>query len=42
MKLNTVEKMRDALANLSPVIELEESIRQNAFRPIKRMLDWSN
>ena len=33
MKLNTVEKMRDALANLSPVIELEESIRQNAFRP---------
>lgn len=42
MKMNTVEKMRDALANLSPVIELEESIRKKAFLPIKRMLDWSN
>ncbi len=41
MKMNTVEKMRDALANLSPVIELDESIRQKAFLPIKRMLDWS-
>lgn len=42
MKMNTVEKMRDALANLSPEIELEESIRKKAFLPIKRMLDWSN
>ena len=42
MKMNTVENMRDALANLSPVIELDESIRRNAFQPIKRMLDWSN
>ena len=41
MKMNTVEKMRDALKYLSPEIELKESIRQKAFVPIKRMLDWS-
>jgi len=41
MKLNTVEKMRDALKNLSPIIEMDESVREKAFIPIKRMLDWS-
>jgi len=41
MKMNTVEKMRDALKTLSPTIEMDEAIRQKAFVPIKRMLDWS-
>lgn len=41
MKMNTLEKMRDALRNLSPAIEMEESLRQRAYTPLKRMLDWS-
>lgn len=41
MKMNTLEKVRDALRDLSPKIEMEESLRQRAFVPIKRMLDWS-
>ncbi len=41
MKLNTIEKVRDALKNMSPVIELPESVRQAALIPIQRMLDWS-
>ncbi|HKB91364.1 MAG TPA: quinolinate synthase NadA [Opitutaceae bacterium] len=41
MKMNTIEKVRDALKNLSPVIELPEEIRTRALLPIQRMLDWS-
>lgn len=41
MKMNTLEKMRDALERLEPEIELEESLRQRAAVPIQRMLDWS-
>ena len=41
MKMNTIEKVRDALLNLSPAIAMTEDIRQKAFIPIKRMLDWS-
>lgn len=41
MKMNTIEKVRDALKNLSPVIELPEDIRAAALVPIQRMLDWS-
>ena len=41
MKMNTIEKVRDALLNLAPQIELNETIRQKAYTPIKRMLDWS-
>lgn len=41
MKMNTIEKVRDALKTLTPSIEMDESIRQKAFIPIKRMLDWS-
>ncbi len=41
MKMNTIEKVRDALKNLSPEITLPEEIRQAAYTPIKRMLDWS-
>jgi len=41
MKMNTLEKVRDALLNLSPRIEMEENLRQRAHLPLKRMLDWS-
>ncbi|MDP0499713.1 MAG: quinolinate synthase NadA [Verrucomicrobiota bacterium JB022] len=41
MKMNTLEKVRDALLNLEPRIEMEESVRQRAELPIRRMLEWS-
>jgi len=41
MKLNTIEKARDALQNLKPVIEVPEDEQKRAFAPIQRMLDWS-
>ncbi len=41
MKLNTLEKMADALRHLQPEITLDESIRQQAELPILRMLEWS-
>jgi quinolinate synthase len=41
MKLNTIEKVRDALRDLSPAIELPEHIRAAAEVPLQRMLDWS-
>lgn len=41
MKRNTLEKLRDALFNLSPAIEMPETVRSKAERPIRQMLDWS-
>lgn len=41
MKMNTLEKMRDALLHLEPRIEMEEGVRARAETPIRRMLDWS-
>jgi quinolinate synthase len=41
MKMNTLEKLRDALAGLAPRIELPEAVRAAAAVPIQRMLDWS-
>jgi quinolinate synthase len=41
MKLNTLEKMRDALRDMHPRIELAEDLRAAAELPIRRMLDWS-
>jgi quinolinate synthase len=41
MKMNTIEKARDALKNMSPVVEVPEPIRSQALIPIQRMLDWS-
>jgi len=41
MKMNTIEKVRDALKNLSPVIDVPEATRIAALVPIQRMLDWS-
>jgi len=41
MKLNTLEKVRDALINRAPEVVLPEEVRLAAYEPIKRMLDWS-
>lgn len=41
MKMNTIEKARDALKNLTPAIEVPEPTRIAALAPIQRMLDWS-
>ncbi len=41
MKMNTLEKLRNSLRDLQPAIELPEDIRQQAFIPLQRMLDWS-
>ena len=41
MKMNTLEKVRDALKNKQPSIDLEPSIQKAARTPIQRMLDWS-
>ena len=38
MKMNTLEKVRDCMARLSPRIELDPGILQRARRPIERML----
>lgn len=42
MKMNTLEKVRDAMANLSPQIELPTDILERARLPIQRMLDISS
>lgn len=41
MKMNTLEKLRDCLKNMSPQIDLPETILEQARTPIQRMLDWS-
>lgn len=41
MKMNTIEKLRDCLRDLTPEIEMDEAIRKKAFDPIQRMLEWS-
>jgi quinolinate synthase len=41
MKMNTLEKLRDCLANLSPQILIPEDIRARAEKPIRRMLELS-
>ena len=41
MKLNTLEKLRDALDSLQPEIQLPETIRQRAEMPIRKMLEQS-
>ena len=41
MKMNTIEKVRDALKFMRPAIEVPEDIRLAALAPIQRMLDWS-
>lgn len=41
MKMNTLEKVRNALRDGQPEIHLDEAIRTAALTPIQRMLDWS-
>src|SRR5438105_13666 len=41
MKMNTLEKMHDCMANLSPQIELSDEIISRARLPIERMLEIS-
>lgn len=41
MKLNTLEKLRNCLRDLTPQIELPEDLRQKALIPIERMLACS-
>lgn len=41
MKLNTLEKLRDCLRDLSPAIEVDPEIAAKAIRPIDRMLEMS-
>jgi len=41
MKMNTLQKLRDCLANLQPRVEMEESLRQRAETPLLRMLEQS-
>lgn len=41
MKMNTIEKVRDALKFMRPEIHLPEPIRVAALAPLQRMLDWS-
>ena len=41
MKMNTIEKVRDALKFMKPEIQVPEEIRVKALAPIQRMLDWS-
>jgi quinolinate synthase len=38
MRLNTLEKLRDALANLTPRVELEPELMRRALAPLERML----
>ena len=42
MKMNTLEKLRDCLLNLSPEVVLPEQIRVKAAAPIQRMLELSS
>jgi quinolinate synthase len=41
MKLNTLQKLHDCLLHLSPTVEMDESLRQRAEKPILRMLELS-
>lgn len=39
MKLNTLQKVRDALANMSPAIEVDAAVAERARKPIERMFE---
>ncbi len=42
MKLNTLEKLRDCLRDLSPRIQVPEPLRLRALAPLQRMLELSS
>jgi quinolinate synthase len=39
MRLNTLEKLRDALLYLEPRVELSDELMRRALLPIERMLE---
>ena len=41
MKMNTLQKLHDCLANLAPAIEIPKDVRARAEAPILRMLELS-
>lgn len=41
MKLNTLEKLRDCLKNMSPAIKVDAETAAKAVKPIERMLEMS-
>ncbi|MCK6545819.1 quinolinate synthase NadA [Myxococcota bacterium] len=41
MKLNTLEKLYLAMKLRTPRLEMDETLREQALAPIRRMLDWS-
>ncbi len=41
MKLNTLEKLRNCLRDMRPVVSLPEDLRLRALAPLQRMLDLS-
>ena len=41
MKMNTLEKVRDCMRDLTPQVELSPEIIERAKLPIERMLEWT-
>lgn len=41
MKMNTLQKLHDCLLNLSPRVEMDETLRAQAEKPLLRMLELS-
>ncbi|MBQ9758468.1 MAG: quinolinate synthase NadA [Opitutales bacterium] len=41
MKMNTPEKLRDCLRDMTPEITMDEGLRSRAYVSLKRMLEWS-
>jgi len=42
MRLNTMEKLYACMKNRSPQLELPRVLREKAFAPLQRMLEWSS
>ena len=42
MKLNTLQKIRDCLRDMSPEVKVPEELRLRAEKPLLRMLELSN
>lgn len=42
MKLNTLEKVYHCLSKELPEVQISDSLREKAFIPLQRMLEWSN
>ena len=41
MKMNTLEKLYDCMANGAPEVELSKELAERGLRPIERMLEIS-